>query len=35
MVVMAENQMKVTQMVRQMRKNFMMWLQVRYDTTMT
>jgi hypothetical protein len=35
MVVMAENQMTDTQMVRQMRKNFMMWLQVRYGTTTT
>jgi hypothetical protein len=33
MVVMAVNQTKDIQMVRQMRKNFMRWLQVRYDTT--
>jgi hypothetical protein len=35
MVVMAVNPMKDTQMVRQMKKNFMRWLQVKYDTTTT
>jgi hypothetical protein len=35
MVVMAVNQMKDTQMVSQVKKNFMRWLQVKYDTTTT